>query len=503
MAIEKYFSLYEDARIVFDPAPSYFGDWVFTIDNLIKNSKKENGVNLFKEFHKKTYQEPLKKIFNTDRILDLNVGLLSTVNANNIGRCLKYSKVDFIIELINFLDCHIDRYGKTEEERIAYFNQLLNNVEVNNDALNEAFSESLKEKARKLKDVMDNEINSMYFEAAMLDYAPYKNSIDFSTYISRMYQVTVDFQNGILQLGDFFDQPIDYNELYNCFDPDIFYLLFAKIIYEFNLIREKESNTLDNSYGYMYHYINAIEKVIQDDKKYDPKILFTLPNGKKIRYSRWQFQMDFKELMDRHPEAGFYKLPLLDDENVDKYRDVALMEKIAKLHTEDTKVNWDFLPKGEGIKKGTITKNDSQSTSRDKEALVEEVNMRISIMENSGSLSRPIKGLNTFSGYYAFVYPNGKVILEKFWENEENLTPAVGCATYVMDIDNFVEMSKISRINLVEYIKTLPEIGVKRIFHMSVNNWQRNLYNEINGTYRIEDAIEFINGLNNGVKKND
>ena len=129
--------------------------------------------------------------------------------------------------------------------------------------------------------------------------------------------------------------------------------------------------------------------------------------------------------------------------------------------------------------------------------------MRISILENSGYMGTPVKGLDTFSGYFAFIYPNGKVILEKFWEDEECLKPAVGYATYVMQIDNFIELSKKSKIELIEYIKTIPEIGVKRIFHTSINNWQRNLNNEIEGTYRLEDAIEFINGLKTGDKKHE
>ena len=129
--------------------------------------------------------------------------------------------------------------------------------------------------------------------------------------------------------------------------------------------------------------------------------------------------------------------------------------------------------------------------------------MRISILENSGYVGRPIKGLNTFSGYYAFVYQSGVVVLEKFWNDEEKMIPATFNATYVMNIDNFIEMSKVSKLTLIEYIKTLPEIGVKRIFHTNINNWHRNLYNEINGSYRLEDVISFIASLQTEVIQNE
>ena len=96
------------ASIVFDPVPSYGGDWLFSVENLRKNAIVKNGVNLFDEFYKKTYQVPLENIFKTQRILDLRVGFISKPNENNFGRCLKYSKVDFFIELTNFLNQNID-----------------------------------------------------------------------------------------------------------------------------------------------------------------------------------------------------------------------------------------------------------------------------------------------------------------------------------------------------------------------------------------------------------
>ena len=86
---------------------------------------------------------------------------------------------------------------------------------------------------------------------------------------------------------------------------------------------------------------------------------------------------------------------------------------------------------------------------------------------------------------------------------KNNLTPAVGNATYVFTIDNFLNMSKTPNVNLVEYVKTLPEMGTKRIFHTSINNWHRNLYNEINENYRVEDAIEYINSLDSGGKTHE
>lgn len=503
MTIEEFFKQYNSAAVVFDPIPSYSGDWIFTINNLQRNALKKDGKNLFEEFYRTTYQQPLTEIFKTPRILDFSVGMICKPNDNNVGRGLRYSKVDFFIRLTDYLNQYIDRYGSSFEEHTIYLKSLIAHIKGDNETLNAVYSEALKEKARKLKDVVDKEINSEYFEAAMRDYAPYKGRISFGDYIKSAYNITVLFQNGMLRLGDFFDQNLDYNALAASFEPDTFYLLFAKIIYEFNLIREKESGRLDNSYCYLYYYLMAVDEVVKTDKRYDPKIFFTLPNGKKIKYSRWQLQIQTKELLERHPEAKAISLPQLDGDSFHKYKDISLMEKITRLYSEETKVNWEFLPEGEGIKRGKNSGEHKNNVPKDKSDLVNEVNMRIDILEKSGFIGRPVKGLNTFSGYYAFIYPNGKVILEKFWENEETMNPATKAATYVMTIDNFVEMSKLSRINLIEYIRTLPEVGVKRIFHTSINNWQMNLYAEIVGSYRLEDAIEFINSLKSGAITNE
>lgn len=489
------------ASAVFDPIPSYGGEWLFTITNLQKNVKDKN---LWEKFYNETYRNYLKKAFQTERILDLQVGMISKPNENNIGRCLKYNKVDFFIELTNFLNQNIDNYGLNEQEKTERIKNLINNLKRSNEELNLAYSEALGRKAKKLKSIIDNGFNSEYFESAMLDYEVYKNIITFENYINSNYEISNKFQLGMLKLGDFFDKNIDFNKIYELFDPDTFCLLFAKIIYEFNLKIENETGRLDNSYGYLAYYQMMVDKVAEEDKRYDPKIKYEYDNGKKVRYSRWNFTNESNELLKRHPEAGSFKLPNIDNDK-DKYKDISLMEKLTLLYSEESQVNWEFLPDGQSIKKGSNnnSKVNIKSNKKSKEELIKEINIRISILENSGFIGRPIQGVNKFQGFYAFIYPNGMVILEKFWENIINETPAHNTATYVMNIDNFIEMSKMSRIDLIEFIKEHPNLGIKRIFHTSINNWQRNLYNEINGTYRLEDAIDFINGLNMGEKRND
>lgn len=497
MAIEKFIGS-ESASIIFDPIPSYGGSWSFELENLEKNALKENGKNLFNEFMKKNFSDPMMAIFNDQRVAHIPMVFISKPKENLVGRTLRFSKMDFYAFLCALLNMNLDIYGQTKEENMNHLQEVVNKLKISNDEINIAFSECFKEKLLKIEDLMAKEINSEYFDAAMQDYGPYKKLISFTAYLKNLHELCTNIQTGILKLGDFFDQDLDYNALYSCFSPDIFYLLFAKIIYEVNINKEKESNHLDSNYGYLYNYSEYLKLAVKENKKYDPKVLYTLPSGKKIRYSRWQFQEDLQSLLKRHPEAKAIKLPTLQGDNDEKYKDIGLMEKIMLIYSDETKVNWQFLPEGTRITKytGDVKINSNRkSGTKDLETLMAEVNMRIEILENSGYIGTPIQGLDTFNGYYAFIYPNGTVILEKFWEDENKLKPAVNEATYVMNIDNFLEMSKISKLNLIEYIRTLPNVGVKRIFHTSINNWQKNLYKEINGSYRLEDAISFIASL--------
>jgi len=494
--IEKFFSN-NLADEVFDPSPSYSGDWYFGVENLLKNAiTTEDGKNLFQEFYKEVYEKNLEEIFKTTDILKAKVGFVSTPNENNIGRCLKFNKMDFFIEITGFLNKNIDKFRLNEQENNKRICLLFNKNSEGNESLNEAYSNALKEKAKKLQDVTDKTFNSEYYEAAMKDYEPYQMLISFEDYLKKEYELTKKLQQGMLELGNFFEQKIDYNALYKTFNPDKFCLLFAKIIYEHNLECEKNEGILDNNYSYLVGYREAIKKAVKENGDYNEKISYIFPNGKKLRYSRWHFLDELNKMSERHPEIKEIKLPEFEDENA--LKDIGLINRIKGLYDKEVKVNWEFLPEGEGIKKGNLKKTASTNDKKiddNKEELINEVNLRIDILENSGFIGSIVKGINTFTGYYAFIYANGTVILEKFWENVDEMIPAIGCATYVMNIDNFLEMSKISKVKLIEYIKLLPNVGVKRIFHTSINNWQRNLYNEINGTYRVEDAINFINTL--------
>ncbi len=496
MAIEKYIN--DTYDMVFDPIPSYPGIWTFKAENLAKNAIKQDGKNLFQEYYAKYYAE-LNKTFKYLSILENGfisssnyfLEFLSNNNNNRIGRNLNFNKVKFFMALEGLLNDEIDRHGKTNEEHRMMIRNLAEHLDDNYEALNSFYSEAMRHKKEIIKDILDNQIQSSYYDVALKDYEQHNLSVDFSQYIKKLYDIIDDFQTGLLKLEDYFDRNLDVSELYKCFDPDRFYLLFGVIIYEHNLESEKRNKKLANNFNYLREYFLKVQEVYKEDKRYNPTVLYEWKDGKKERISQRELERRYLEMKQRHPEEKEVILPTVD--NSDYYKNIDLIEKIEKIYDDDIKVNWEFLPAGEGIKKSD---NRESSVQRDKKVIsVNDVNLRIEIMEHSGFIGKPIKGKSSFSNYYAFIYPNGKVILEKFWENENELIPSVNNATYVMTIDHFMEMSKMAKIDLIEYMKKFPDMGMKRIFHTSIDNWQKNLYKEINGSYRIDDAISFINSL--------
>ncbi len=496
MAIAECFKQMDYVEAVFNPIPSYDGYWTFSLDNLLENSLKENGQNKFAQFYRKTYQEPMLAIFHNPTILKNLAFMVSLPNPNKIGRTLKYSEHHFYTSLVEMVNHHLDRYGKTKEEQRNFINGLIEEYSKGREAINLALVEAFKAKALKLKDVIDKEINSEYFEVAREDYEVYGKDKEFREYVEESYQLLEDLINGLPRLGDFFDHSIDFYELASSFDDDTFSLMFAKIIYEYCL--NKKEGPLPNCYQYLMFYKKAIEEMIKTNKRYDPRITYILPSMAKLRrYSRWNFQEEYQALRIMHPEIKEFNIPTLKEGEVNTYRDINFMAKFNHLYDQEITLNWELLPEGKSIPQGRVKIKSKPRKIKDNDTLVREVNERIVTLENSNFIGRPFKGLSqTFGGYYAFFYANGVVVLEKFWENEEAQTPVKYAATYVMNIDNFLEMSKMPKADLISYIKTIP--NSKRIYHTSFLSWQTALYEAINNESmqeKINTVVDFMNNL--------
>ena len=123
-----------------------------------------------------------------------------------------------------------------------------------------------------------------------------------------------------------------------------------------------------------------------------------------------------------------------------------------------TGVNWQIVPPGEEdelSKKVIKTLNRSYNylSLEEKEKRVKEryaeYERKMKFFENSGYAYR-IYGINEFNGYIAFIYPNGEVIMEKFFNDYLNCTPTINEAIYNVKAADFEALSKLKKSVLIK-----------------------------------------------------
>jgi len=98
-----------------------------------------------------------------------------------------------------------------------------------------------------------------------------------------------------------------------------------------------------------------------------------------------------------------------------------------------------------------------------------------------------IKGKDTFEGYIGYIYKNGRVVLDKFYEDVDSKKIADGHAVYAMSILEFYEVSKLSKSEIIR----------RRLCNRYIHtgSWaQRVLENEINAESN-ENPVAMIKKL--------
>lgn len=312
----------------------------------------------------------------------------------------------------------------------------------------------------------------------------------YSTSVSLYYDSIVKEMNKPLVLSDLNDL-VDYN---------ILYLRLAKVyinVIKNNLKEKKEPSTV---VLFLYKYYNALKTLKTYSYTIDASdILFD--GEKKKKYSTSDFIRDFESIVlpINDPEIRYYQIMEKDDST--DYRDINnVNKKIEYLKEVDNycvlAAEWDFVPKGQLLESREKNVSKSCRTSskvvlKTREERLEKVQKRQQFLDNTPYIYKA-QGKNKFDGYVAYLYSNGFVIFEKFYENQKTKLPAKTNATYVMTIDNFVEMSKLNKLEIIAYIKD-GNTDVMRKLHTS--SWETNILNIINSIFYNEQLVEKIDRL--------
>ncbi len=479
MNIEEYFEQFNGVDIIFDPIPTYEGNWRFGMDILKDNALIDSSnQNMLEEFINKTYFDILKQLFKSasKTIKDFSIGFVATnrIDRSN-GRCLKYSKSCFFKSLLSFFTQNLDKLNRSEDEHIQYLINLYNNIQKDNDSLIFAYSNEVKLKLAKIKDLKERELNSDYYDAAFADYENYTlaNNLEmsFREYLDNMERVYQDLFVGIMSLSDFFERELDYKELSKCFDLDVFYLLFADIIYDYNELWLNKHETLASNFPYLVFYKNFLENIRKENENYNPKI-----NKKGNEYTSIELLKNIEDLFQKHEDE--IKEVVIPSKNEEAYKNVDFVDQLKKLYNNSNfKENWTILPTDSKIEKCEVNeeaKENVENLYADTE-LIKEFNMQIDILLSTGYVGSIIKGKNGYNGYYAFIYENGNVIIEKLDKND--ISKYEKDYTYIIDIETFISLISQQELFLNDFIKT--NNNCKRIFHDGINEWQKQIYEAI------------------------
>ena len=155
--------------------------------------------------------------------------------------------------------------------------------------------------------------------------------------------------------------------------------------------------------------------------------------------------------------------------------------------------SWNIIPKGKKDRPEPLPVPTDSGISLPEQEKIRRMIISKSYLENSSYLFR-LEGINEFEGYQGYLYPNGTVIFEKYYDNIKTKKVASGSATYVMKLDNFVEVSKLTKTEIISKINNGEIEGVRRIFNREdMERWKADVERAITGsdyTVQVEQYID-------------
>ena len=129
------------------------------------------------------------------------------------------------------------------------------------------------------------------------------------------------------------------------------------------------------------------------------------------------------------------------------------------------------------------------------------------LIENTNYLYKII-GMDKFDGYVGFIYADGTVLFEKFFEVTKNKTTGeeekrpckLSNATYKMNIYNFAQFSKLTKQEIIEYIKNIGNEELERFYHSK--NWSNNIKKRAEA-YSKKSNLDIYNEISSLIDKGD
>lgn len=504
---------------LFHPKVFYEGEWLLggeysptcmNTDYLLLNAKGSNGNNAYMEFLEQNYFRPLADILNSKSIARKFFPKIAlTVDDKEGKRTVQFSMGVFIMEQISGL------FGSDDMgQRFSEFVEQATTLDEYPDYLKQL----LREDRKIFTDIKNNRLNSPHygrFYQIYLDYVRYSNSqMSFTEFLDGRISGTTKLIVATRYYPKFFAKEVSTDALLEAFDYDKFCLVAARSALDCCKTTEERENKVDNSVGYVRLYLDAVEKIKNFIPNYNPLMVTLDEKGKKKLIGVEDIRREYQALLARHPEFSFIlisnsevstllKRKGIEEDTIETFdfsnkENHATLELIIKDLRENRELaaEWDFIRKGSSESVETL----SFSSNYQNHPLPEDERIRRMVigreyLENSDYVYK-IYGIHKFQGYIGYIYANGTVIFEKYYENIRTKKVASSSATYVMGLNNFMEMSKLSKTEIIRMIRRDSSANVRRIFHREdMDRWKSDITRVIEGTDYTDEVIEYIDSL--------
>lgn len=492
LSITQYF---EGINEVFNPAVTYQGNYAFSADVFSKVSKKQNGKNLVEQYFDKKYYSQIKSILPKMKFTANPRLFVVSDLAGNYGRNLKMSIELFIIEFAHILTGSTIEFSGNEEtikeEAVQFFRTF-------RKQLSDIQNGIITEENKNINEILRNDyiLNEEHRKRVMgREYRP----ISYEKYLDVKKDYITNFIVGLRYLVPMFDKPINLEEIQECLDLEKFYLAMAKQMIDVTHTTLKCDNAVHNSFVFVEKYIMAV-KALREVGTYNIKIDTISLDGRDIKYSVDDAIREYNEIKVAHPEFSVYHFENdgRDYRDVDTVTDfVSEMEEY--IESKKLEASWNFIRNG----KKDITPVDDELVIRLKkkkekkkvtrEEKLQAITDRMGFLDHTNYVYK-MTGKDNFEGYVGYIYSNGVVVFEKFYKSIENHEPSTSNATYVMTFNNFVQMSKLTKTDIMTYIKN-GGTDVKRVYH--TNKWIDKMISIITGKTYDEKAMDKIDRLIN------
>lgn len=259
-----------------------------------------------------------------------------------------------------------------------------------------------------------------------------------------------------------------------------------------------------NEYSLLIDYLNQ-----QNNCNYSCSIESCLSDGSSFLITSDAIINQFKKFCkDYNNEIKDYPFAISYEEVLKKKASATWKKIQSERHAKNIRLNFEMIQSGKKI----ILSNYQKGSYRKIIATQEEKQFKLKkaydLLEDKmkyfagTNFQMELIGIDTFTGYTAYIYANGVVVLEKLYrritkdkDNNDVIIPATDEAIYVMNYAEFAELSKYSKPELIQEISLFQNPNVARILHTQNGSWKDKVTKWITGNgyggfdYEIFDQL--------------